>query len=136
MLNSNRAKIALYTISSVALIYHVLIITRIIDFKNTWGGQLQNLEQMYFFEAFSIIVQLLVVGLITISTRYFETPRFNRTVTNLLFIFAAIMLLNTIGNLFAIEAFEKFAFTPLTFLSSICFGYLGMQRLKHPANIK
>lgn len=108
-----------YGISAVAFIYHILILTQIVDYKNAWGGQLQTLEQMYVFEAVSIILQILFIGIIYLKSTT-ENGKLAYKITKFLtFVIALLFLVNTVGNVFAIELFEKVVFTPLTLIASV-----------------
>lgn len=118
-MNVKTAKKLLVAISTIALIYHALIVTRIVDFKNVWGGQLQTIEQMYTFEAISITVQVLLLWFI-LSFKI-EKGVGKRFYIYLFFSLALLMLLNTVGNVFAKTDFERFMFTPLTLLASYCY---------------
>ncbi len=113
------AKSILVSINVIALVYHALIVTRFVDFVNVWGGQLQTVEQMYTFEAISIAVQMLLLWFI-LSFKI-EKGVGNRFYIYLFFSLALLMLLNTVGNVFAKTDFERFMFAPLTLLASYCY---------------
>lgn len=119
-------KISLFTarkwlviISLIGLFYHFLVITQIVDYKYAWGGRLQNINQMYQFEAGSVVVQLFLFTLIIISAKFKPNDKVSRLFKILFYLLAIIFLLNTFGNLVAFSLFEKILFTPLTLLSSI-----------------
>lgn len=118
-MNLKTAKYILVFISTIALAYHTLIVTRIVDFKNVWGGQLQTIEQMYTFEAISIAVQVLLLWFI-LSFKIAKGVG-KRFYINLFFSLALLMLLNTVGNVFAKTDFERFMFAPLTLMASYCY---------------
>ena len=42
----------------MVIFFHLLIMIQIIPYEIAWGGRLQNTEQMYMFEAFSILINL------------------------------------------------------------------------------
>lgn len=108
-----------YGISAVAFIYHILILTQIVDYKNAWGGQLQTLEQMYVFEAISITLQIVFIGIIYLKSTT-ESGKLAYKISKFLtFVIAILFLVNTVGNVFAIELFEKVVFTPLTLIASV-----------------
>ncbi|MBE0639732.1 MAG: hypothetical protein IH598_14535, partial [Bacteroidales bacterium] len=46
--------IALIAIFSATIVFHVLIVLRLIPYSFIWGGRLKSDRQMYVFEAFSI----------------------------------------------------------------------------------
>lgn len=108
-----------FAITAIALVYHFLIVTQIVDYKNVWGGQLESLDQMYTFEAFSVVLQLIFAGIIYLKAYTFPTKTIYNIAKTLTFLIAFIFLLNTLGNLNAKEVFERVVFTPLTLISSI-----------------
>ncbi|MFZ6022527.1 MAG: hypothetical protein ACOYT9_03605 [Patescibacteria group bacterium] len=118
-MNLKTAKSILVSINVIALVYHALIVTRVVDFVNVWGGQLQTVVQMYTFETISIAIQMLLLWFI-LSFKI-EKGVGNRFYIYLFFSLALLMLLNTIGNVFAKTDFERFIFAPLTLVASYCY---------------
>ncbi|HMP30508.1 MAG TPA: hypothetical protein PKD85_12965 [Saprospiraceae bacterium] len=43
-------------ITSLASVFHILILLKVIPYDITWGGRLKTDQDMYVFEAFSILV--------------------------------------------------------------------------------
>ncbi|MCH6235178.1 hypothetical protein [Cognataquiflexum rubidum] len=106
-------------ITSATLVFHFLILFGIIPFENTWGGRLENREQMVVFESISISVTLLVMGAVGISAGYLNwkvKPIFLKV---FFYILMVVFGLNTLGNIFANNDFEKFFATPLTLILAI-----------------
>lgn len=106
-------------ITTFALVYHLLIITQVVDYKNAWGGQLTNVDQMYVFETFSILSQIIFTFIAYVKSNAQKGTRAYQYSKIVVFLIALLFLLNTFGNLMAIEIFERIVFTPLTFLSSV-----------------
>ena len=124
------SKSIIYLISALAIFYHLLILTGIVDYKNAWGGQLQNLEQMYVFESISLIIQIFIILLFSVTDKKFKSRLFNILILISLFFLSGLTALNTIGNLFAAELFEKVVFTPITLILSVLFFNLAKARTK------
>lgn len=94
-------------ITAAAIIFHFLILMKIIPYEITWGGRIKTDQEMYVFEAFSILVNAFFV-FILLQKGAFIKPFFGKkTLTIILWIFFGIFVLNTIGNLFATTTFEK-----------------------------
>jgi hypothetical protein len=108
----------LTSISIVAIFFHILILLKIIPYEITWGGKLKTNEEMYVFETFSILVNLFFIFVLLQKGVFIKPFLGKKTVAIILWIFLAIFVLNTIGNLFAKTTFEK-GFTILTFVNSI-----------------
>lgn len=124
------SKSIIYLISALAIFYHLLILTGIVDYKNAWGGQLQNLEQMYVFESISLIIQIFIILLVSVTDKKFKSRLINTLILISLFFLSGLTALNTIGNLFAAELFEKVVFTPITLILSVLFFNLAKARTK------
>jgi hypothetical protein len=119
LISKKIALIGFLAISFFALVYHFLIIAQIVDYKNAWGGQLTSLDQMYQFETVSVILQIILSGIVFLSTEIDSSNKLKLMFKILLFAITFLFFLNTIGNIFAIQLFEKIVFTPLTFLAGI-----------------
>lgn len=87
----------------LVIIFHLLIIVKIIPFNIAWGGRLETEQQMYVFEGLSIAINLLLIWILSLKVKQ---PK-NKYVNAILWIFFIIFSLNTIGNLFAHTNFEK-----------------------------
>lgn len=112
----------LNTLFSIIIVFHLLVILGLIDFKYIWGGRINNIEEMYVFETISIVLNLLFIFLISLYKKLIEQ---NKSLKVLKYLFLAVSLLffvNTIGNIFAVNKLEMLIATPLTFvLSILCF---------------
>lgn len=108
----------LTSISILAILFHILILLKIIPYEITWGGKLKTDEEMYVFETFSILVNLFFIFILLQKGLFIKPFLEKKTVSIILWIFLAIFVLNTIGNLFAKTTFEK-GFTILTLVNSI-----------------
>ncbi|MDI1233430.1 MAG: hypothetical protein PSX81_04045 [bacterium] len=103
----------------LVILFHLLIITQMIPYTIVWAGKLKNEKDMYQFEGVSLFINLLLILLLLIKVNYLKLPLSPRFITIMLWLFVFLFALNTIGNLFAKTNFEKFVFTPLTFISSL-----------------
>ena len=108
----------LTSISIVVILFHILILLKIIPYEIAWGGKLKTDEEMYVFETFSILVNLFFIFVLLQKGVFIKPFLEKKTVSIILWIFLAIFVLNTIGNLFAKTTFEK-GFTILTLVNSI-----------------
>lgn len=112
------ATLMLVILSCVA-VFHVLIFSGAIPYNIVWGGRLESASQMYLFEAVSITINLAVIAIVGMKAGYIKTFIPPRAVTFLLWVFAILFALNTIGNIFAKTSLETILFTPLTLISSV-----------------
>ncbi len=113
-----QAAIALLIIFSCTVIFHLLIITGIIPYQYVWGGKLQNKAQMYIFELLSIAINGFLIYIVLQKNRYVKRSFSRKWINNILWGFTFLFVLNTIGNLFAENNFEKILGTLLTACSA------------------
>lgn len=113
------ANIALSLIFLLLIFFHLLVITGFIPFDIVWGGRIENSAQMIQFESVSIFVNGILLTIVAIHGGYLKfkiTPViFKITFWMMVILFA----LNTVGNLYSLNHWEKILFTPLTFLLTL-----------------
>jgi hypothetical protein len=113
----------LIVIYSIIAVFHSCILLKIIPYDITWGGRLQNDQEMYVFETTSIAINLFLIWTLLMKGD-FVTYKFPVKVIHIiLWIFVVVFTLNTIGNIFAKTIFEK-AFTLLTLGSALAIGFV------------
>jgi membrane protease YdiL (CAAX protease family) len=100
----------------VVILFHLSIVFGAIPFNIVWGGRLQNETEMYAFEAVSILVNLFLVSVLLMKGDFINFRFKKRTIKVILWVFFALFVLNTLGNLMAKTNFEKgFAVVTLIF---------------------
>jgi len=107
----------LYLLAAVIL-FHLCIMLKIVSYEITWGGRLKNESEMYVFETISIIINLYLFLTLLIKGNYIKRLISMKKVNVTLWVFFAVFLLNTIGNIISKTYFEKF-FALLTLFFSI-----------------
>lgn len=113
----------LIVIYSIITVFHSCILLKIIPYDITWGGRLQNDQEMYVFEITSIAINLFLIWILSMKGN-FVTYKFPVKVIHvILWIFVVVFALNTVGNLFAKTLLEK-AFTLLTLGSALAIGFV------------
>ncbi len=126
---SNRvASTALLFIFSLMILFHTLVIVKIIPFTMVWGGRIKNQEQMISFEITSILINIIMLAVVAIYAGYLNLKINPKIIKVALWIMVVIFLLNTIGNLFSNNEMEKMIFTPLTLLLAIFSLRLAMEK--------
>ena len=114
---NTQIKILLGLLFSV-IIFHICIIMKIIPYNIAWGGRLTNDNEMYVFESISIVINLFLSWVLLMKGEFVQFKFTIKTVNLILWIFFALFIINTVGNLFAKTNFEKL-FALLTGLSAI-----------------
>jgi hypothetical protein len=104
------------------LAFHLLVITGIIPFEIVWGGRLNNSSDMVKFETVSIVLNAMMLFVVAIHSGFFRVKLRHISVKFALWMMFVLFILNTVGNLFSVNSFEKMVFTPVTFLLAVfCF---------------
>ncbi|GGD45427.1 hypothetical protein GCM10011514_06800 [Emticicia aquatilis] len=113
------AQIGLLIILSATIIFHVLVLVKIIPYKIVWGGRLKTDADMYKFELVSLVLNLFFLCVIAIKAGIFKVDFPANILNYIIWGMAALFLLNTIGNLLSKSSLEKKIFTPITILLTI-----------------
>ena len=80
------------------ILFHLCIIAKIIPYNITWGGRLQNDNEMYVFETISVLINLFLCWIILMKSNLVKYRFPNKVVNVILWIFFVIFVLNTIGK--------------------------------------
>ena len=116
------AAILLIALFSITIVFHSLILLKVIPYTIAWGGRLQNDSEMFVFEGVSIALNALFLFVSITKHKQIKLSKSSKFINIMLWIMFVLFALNTIGNLFAINSFEKMVFTPVTIVLSIaCF---------------
>lgn len=113
MLSKLNAIKAMLLLSSLVVVFHLLIVAGVIPYQVVWAGRLNTTRDMYEFEAVSILVNLLLIRVLLLKKKHNNARKW---VNWVLYLFIALFVLNTLGNLTAKTNFERWVFTPLTLL--------------------
>lgn len=116
---TNFAEIGLIAIFSFALIFHTLVLLKVIPYNIVWGGRLTSDSAMYKFEAGSLVINSLFLLLILTKVGHIPLPINSTVLTICLWLMAGLFFVNTIGNLLSKNKLERAIFTPLTILTTI-----------------
>ncbi|MEX2233097.1 MAG: hypothetical protein WD824_13125 [Cyclobacteriaceae bacterium] len=113
------ASIAVITMLSLVIIFHLLILSGIIPYSIAWGGRLKSTDDMITFEAISIILNILMIAIVAQHSGFLHF-RINETISRI-GVWAMVLLfaLNTVGNLLSVNETERIIFTPVTLILSV-----------------
>lgn len=108
----------LIIVLSITLLMHMGILLKRIPYSFVWGGRLKTDKEMYRFEAVSVSVSLIClwIALERLNVTNLISQKYS---TAALWVMALLFLINTLGNLFSKNKFERNVFTPLTLLLTI-----------------
>lgn len=113
------------------ILFHILVILRIVPYAYIWGGRITTPKQMYVFESISIVINVLLLAFMVLYAGYLPWSLSESAKTLGLGIIGLLFLLNTFGNLVSTNATEKIIFTPITLLISVlCFVELFINQVR------
>jgi hypothetical protein len=101
------------------ILFHILILFQLLPWQIVWGGRLDNLHEMRLFEIISIMINVFIGIVIAIKGGYVRAILPAKTMSLALYVFVAIFILNTLGNIFSNSLLEAIIFTPVTFLGAV-----------------
>jgi len=113
------AQLGLLILLSLFLVLHFIILLKIIPYNLVWGGRLKSDKEMYRFEIFSILINLLFVIIILVQADFWMINIPNKIITYALWLMTGLFLLNTLGNVTSKNKLEQRLFTPITILLAI-----------------
>jgi hypothetical protein len=130
-MNKRIALKIMFLLLGALLIFHVLIFTEQIPYDKVWAGRLNSVEEMKAFEAFSILINLFMILILSIKYKLLESGKSNKAIDILIWVFVVFFALNTIGNMFAKSLIELILGGILTLVSSIlCFIIVKKEKIK------
>ena len=113
--------LALLVVLSILVIFHFLILLRVIPFDYVWGGKLPGISQMLLLETISVVITLIMMAVVAIRGGLIQSKLHPTIIRYALWAMVGFFLLNAIGNLNSENQMEKNVFTPVTLvLSMLC----------------
>ena len=103
----NSEKIAL-VIAIAYCILHLSIILQIIPYSIVWGGKIKSDVEMYVLEGIALVIMSFLGIAISMKNRIIKPIFTHKTLKRIVFVFAVFFMLNTVGNLLAETAIEKY----------------------------
>lgn len=122
-MNAKAALRLTVAIVCTALVFHVLVLCKIVPYQMAWGGRITHDSDMVVFETISLAINGFLLFLLARRGRWLRAPFSDRLVKILLWMYVGIFTLNTVGNLFAKTAIERWL-SVLTLLLAVLIGWL------------
>jgi hypothetical protein len=113
------AQIGLISIYSLTIVFHLLVLMKVIPYKIVWGSRLKTDSDMYKLETVSVILNVFFLIVILSISNYIPFTINDSVLTVLLWIMAALFLFNTVVNMLSKNRLEKLIFTPVTIILTI-----------------
>ena len=119
---------------SLVLFFHLCVLFEIISYKIVWAGKLNSKEEMYVFEAVSILINFFLIIVLYIKFQNIKKSETNRIINIIIWVFVFLFALNTLGNIFAENLIEQKIGTLLTFISATLCWIIVKKKNKRNAN--
>jgi hypothetical protein len=113
------AQIGLISIYSLTIVFHLLVLMKVIPYKIVWGSRLKTDSDMYKLETVSVILNVFFLIVILSISNFIPFTINESVLTVLLWIMAALFLFNTVVNMLSKNRLEKLIFTPVTIILTI-----------------
>ena len=113
------AQTGLLSIFILTIIFHLLVLIKVVPYSIVWGGRLKSDSDMYKFEIVSLILNVFFLFVILLKSSYLNINVHQDILTGILWVMAILFLINSIANLFSKDKLEKIIFTPITVVMTI-----------------
>lgn len=123
LLRADLAGKGLIAIFALFIIFHALILLRILPFDMVWGGQLKDYSSAIVYEGFAVFLLLLFIYLVWLKLKNLSHGRTNKFISITIWLIFAYFLLSIVANLASPNAVEKFVFMPI----SVIIAFLALR---------
>lgn len=113
------AQFGLILALSALLIFHFLILLKIIPYHMVWGSRLKSDKEMYRFEIVSILINSFLLFIIFVHSNILTLSFPKILMTIFLWMMTVLFALNTLGNIVSKNKLELRLFTPIAILLTI-----------------
>lgn len=113
------ATTGILTILTFLIVFHLLVISRVIPSDMVWGGNLAEKNPLLLMESISIFVNLLLLVFVGAFSKIIRIRMASRVIKAGFWIMFVLFMLNTLGNLLSKNPLEMYLFTPLTLLLTL-----------------
>lgn len=110
------ALLGLISIYSLTIVFHILVLMKVIPYKIVWGSKLKTDSDMFKLETVSVILNIFFLLIILSISNYIPFSINERVLTVLLWLMAVLFLFNTVVNMLSKNKLEKLIFTPVTII--------------------
>lgn len=127
LIGFNAAGNILIGLFGLLFIFHFLVLAGIVPHDIVWAGKINNRADLIKMETISIVILIFASLVVALRMNYISLG-INTTIIRIgVWILFAFFVLNTIGNLTAVNPIEKYGFGLLTIIISILLLKLGLK---------
>ncbi|MCJ8013520.1 hypothetical protein MUG84_17475 [Paenibacillus sp. KQZ6P-2] len=110
------------------VIFHILILLRIVPYETVWGGQIVDSSSLMILECIALFLTIMFILVISIKIGYIKTKRFMKANNIGIWIMFGYFSLNTIGNFASVVSVEKMILAPITILMTLLAFRLALEK--------
>lgn len=114
----------------LAILFHLLVMAGIVAPDVVWGGRVQSQDELIKMESISLIILVFMALIIAIKARwiFFKIAKLTDYV---IWLIPLLFFLNTLGNSQALNAMERFIFTPITLVLALISLRIAVEKIPH-----
>ena len=113
------AQYGLLLVLSLFLVFHLLVLLKIIPYTIVWGGRIESDKAMYRFVTISTLMNAFFLFIVAVQSGIFMFEFPKMIMTLILWAMAVLFAFNTLGNIFSKNKLEQRLFTPVTVLLTL-----------------
>lgn len=122
------AGIAMIIIFSGQILFHLLILLKVLPHSLVWGGKLQTPMEMYRLETIAVLLNVLFLFIVLGKRKVLKLPANQLVLSIALAVMCVLFLVNTLGNFISVNKWERLIFTPMTLVLSVCSAILARMK--------
>ena len=119
MISTSTAGHSLLVLFALLFVFHCFVLWGLVPKDIVWAGKIKSRAELIKLESVSLLILSISALLVAIKMQYLNLIQ-NATVINIaMWLLFALFALNTMGNMTAKNAFEKYGFGFLTFIMAL-----------------
>lgn len=127
LISAKLARNILIIFMTLLIVFHILVLFKLIPPEIIWGGQLNgNPNQFFLMEIIAIVIT--VIFILVIEAKFRKSIKFSKLVNICVWIIFAYLLLNTLGNFTSEQFFENTILAPITLFMSFFTFRLAIEK--------
>lgn len=119
----------LLTALGLVLVFHLLVLLRVIPSDIVWGGRIQGVpENLLTLEIIALLITSFFMLIIAAKVGYLQAGKLSGAVNIGVWLIFAFLILNTLGNLASGVSFENLIAAPITIVLALCALRLAIEK--------
>jgi hypothetical protein len=103
----------------LTIVFHVVVLMGFVPIDMVWGGRLTSQAELVVFEIISVAINVIMLSVVLIHAGIIKNSINRTAIKVVLWIMFLLFVANTIGNINAVSDWERYIFTPITFILAL-----------------